>query len=203
MLKTFDKAAFKTSKGWQDKFIVVYVGAHGVANHLIQLVETAEILKDKTDILILSIGDGMQRKMLLEEVEKRKLSNLIFHPSISKKEVFQYILAADVGTSVLKKVDTFKTIYSNKTFDYMACKKPILMAIDGISRELVEEAKAGVFVEQENANDFAEKIMLYFNNLNLIAQQGENGYQFAQQNFDRKMFYFYFGQLDPDPDPQY
>ena len=35
---------------------------------------------------------------------------------------------ADIGTSILKKVDTFKTIYSNKTFDYMASKKPILMA---------------------------------------------------------------------------
>ena len=67
----------------------------------------------------------------------------------------------------------------------MACKKPILMAIDGVSKELVEKANAGIFVEPENPKDFAEKILYYYNNRNKITEQGENGYQFAKQNFDR------------------
>lgn len=185
LMKSFDKEKFKSEKGWQGKFIITYVGAHGVANHLIQLVETAELLKNYPDILILSIGGGMQKEMLLNEVEKRKLNNIIFHPPVSKSDVFQYILASDLGTSILKKVDTFKTIYSNKTFDYMACKKPILMAIDGVSKELVEEANAGTFVEPENPIDFANKILFYYNNPNKIIDHGNNGYQFAKQNFDR------------------
>ncbi|MFM2047513.1 MAG: hypothetical protein RI955_59 [Bacteroidota bacterium] len=185
LMKTFDKEKFKTEKGWQGKFIITYVGAHGVANHLIQLVETAELLKENRDILLLSIGAGMQKEMLMEEAKKRNLTNIIFHPSVSKSEVFQYILASDVGTSILKKVDTFKTIYSNKTFDYMACKKPILMAIDGVSRELIEKANAGIYVEPENPKDFAEKILYYYNNRNKINEQGESGYNFAKLNFDR------------------
>ena len=39
----------------------------------------------------------------------------------------------------------------------MNTPEPILMAIDGVSRELVEEAKCRLFVEPENAIDFAEK----------------------------------------------
>ncbi|MEN9523910.1 MAG: hypothetical protein RL065_2287, partial [Bacteroidota bacterium] len=187
LMKTFDKEKIKAEKGWEGKFIITYVGAHGVANHLIQLIETAELLKGYDDILILSIGAGMQRNMLIEEANKRGLNNILFHPPVSKSEVFQYILASDLGTSVLKKVDTFKTIYSNKTFDYMACKKPILMAIDGVSRELIETAKAGVFVEPENPKDFANKIIFYYENRNIITEHGENGYSFAKQNFDRKV----------------
>ena len=80
----------------------------------------------------------------------------------------KFILASDIGTSVLKKADTFKTVYSNKTFDYMACKKPVLMAIDGVSRQLIETAEAGMFVEPENPQMFAEKILIYMNNKNLI-----------------------------------
>ena len=106
---------------------------------------------------------------------------------MSKKEVFKYILASDVGMSVLKKVDTFKTVYSNKSFDYMSCKKPILMAIDGVSRKLVEEAGAGVYVEPENTQEYVRVVNGYLDNPALIKQQGESGYQFAKKNFDRNV----------------
>ena len=71
---------------------------------------------------------------------------------VPKEEIFKYILASDVGVSVLKKVETFKTIYSNKTFDYMSCKKPVLILIDGVSRQLVENAECGFYAEPENTD---------------------------------------------------
>ena len=90
-----------------------------------------------------------------------------------------------MGTSVLKNVETFKTVYSNKTFDYMACKKSILMAIDGVSRDLIEQADAGIYVQPENPEDFALKIRQCLTNPKEIIRQGENGYCFAKENFDR------------------
>ncbi|MES2382073.1 MAG: glycosyltransferase family 4 protein [Bacteroidota bacterium] len=185
LLATFDTKLFRAEKSiGEDKFVITYVGAHGVANHLIHAIETAELLKD-TPVLFLMIGEGMQKAWLKEEVAKRQLTNIQFIDAVPKKEVFKYILASDMGTSILKKVDTFKTVYSNKTFDYMSCKKPILMAIDGVSRELVEEANGGIYVEPENAQDFADKIKIYLNNRDLLQQQGESGYQFALNHFDR------------------
>ncbi len=68
----------------------------------------------------------------------------------------------------------------------MACKKPILMAIDGISKELVEESEAGLFVIPENPTDFAQKMKYYLQNKSLISEQGENGYSYAKNHFDRK-----------------
>jgi glycosyltransferase involved in cell wall biosynthesis len=186
LLKTFDAKAFRKDLGVSEEtLLITYVGAHGVANHLIQLVDVAEQLKDKP-VLFLLIGDGMQKKMLKEEVEKRALTNIRFIDPVPKKEVFKYILASDLGASVLKKVDTFKTVYSNKTFDYMACKKPILMAIDGVSRKLVEEAKAGVYVEPENTADYLEKINFYLSNRQQLEIEGLSGYEFALTSFDRE-----------------
>lgn len=185
--QNFNAVEFKRKHGWDNKFIIVYVGAHGIANHLIQLVETASLLAQDPDILILSIGSGMEKMSLEQEVKKRQLTNILFLPPVSKNEVFQFILAADMGASILKKADTFKTIYSNKTFDYMASKKPILMAIDGVSRELIEQAQAGSFVEPENPKDFAAKIKWYKENPAVAKAQGENGYRFAKQYFDRSV----------------
>jgi glycosyltransferase involved in cell wall biosynthesis len=133
------------------------------------------------------IGQGMEKARLQEKAKLMKLENVIFLNSVPKKEVFKYILASDMGASVLKKVDTFKTVYSNKTFDYFSCKKPVLMAIDGVSRELVETAKAGVYVEPENTQEFNTIIRQYLNNPNRLKEEGENGYRFAKTNFDRQV----------------
>ena len=181
----FDAEAFRRQHYLADRFVITYVGAHGVANHLAQVLDTAELLRD-TKVLFLLIGDGMQKKDLMVEAQRRGLTNVRFVDAVPKREVFRYILASEMGMSVLKKVDTFKTIYSNKTFDYFSCRKPVLMAIDGVSRQLVETAEAGIFVEPENPADFAAKVRFYSDKPALLKQQGENGYRYAREHFDRE-----------------
>lgn len=186
LLEGFDIQQFRDENGWTERFVITYVGAHGVANHLEQVLETADRLRD-TNVLFVLIGSGMQKNSLMELAESMELNNVSFLDPVPKEEVFKYIAASDMGASVLKKVDTFKTVYSNKTFDYMACKTSILMAIDGVSRKLVEDAKAGVYVEPENPAEFEAKIRMYLANPERIIQEGENGYSFAKRNFDRSI----------------
>ncbi|MBK86631.1 MAG: glycosyltransferase WbuB [Flavobacteriaceae bacterium] len=182
----FDPQEFKRTLGLDDKFVITYIGVHGLANHLIQLIDAAVLLKE-TKIVFQLIGSGAQKEMLKEEAKKRNLKNVIFRDSVPKAEVFKYILASDVGASVLKNAEVFKTIYSNKTFDYMACKKPVLLAIDGVSRALIEEANCGFYVHPENPFLIAEKAKELFNFPNdKLIQIGENGFKFAKKNFDRK-----------------
>lgn len=181
----FDSQSFRKDLGFEDKFVITYVGAHGVANHLIQLIDAAEKLTD-TSVVFQLIGSGMQKEMLKEEVKKRNLKNVIFVDPVPKEEVFKYIMASDMGASVLKKADTFKTIYSNKTFDYMSCKIPILLAIDGVSRELVETANCGIYVEPENTDKILVGVRKALAKKNELSKMGENGYLYAKQNFDRK-----------------
>lgn len=186
LLTTFDVQSFRREKNWEDKFVVTYVGAHGVANHLDQVIETGKILSD-TNVLFVLIGQGMQKQHLIDLAKEMQITNVLFLDAVPKAEVFKYIFASDMGASVLKNVDTFKTVYSNKTFDYMACKKPIFMAIDGVSRALVEEADAGIFVKPEDPADFAEKVRYYMVHPEVIDRQGNSGYAYAKMNFDRKV----------------
>ncbi len=185
----FSPQSFRKQLGWEGKKVITYVGAHGVANHLIQVIEAAQLIKDKIpNVLFVLIGDGMQKGMLIKEAQKRECKNVKFYDPVPKKDVFKYILASDFGTSILKKVDTFKTIYSNKTFDYMSCKKPILLAIDGVSRELVEKANCGFFIEPESAKDWEGVIKKVVQlDEQTIKSMGQNGYDYAKVNFDRKI----------------
>ena len=186
LLTSFDARKFKKELGFENKFVITYVGAHGIANHLVQLLEAAALLKN-TNVIIQMIGGGMQKEWLINETNRMQLNNVIFRDPVPKAEVFKYILASDMGASVLKKVDAFKTIYSNKTFDYMACKKPILLCIDGVSKDLIEDANCGVFAEPENPIKIAECIRQYIDNPKRLMVEGLNGYEFAKINFDREV----------------
>ncbi len=198
LLHEFDREAFRKEHALEGKFVITYVGAHGVANHLEQILDAGESLKD-TQVLFLLIGQGMEKDRLMKMREERKIANVRFIDSVPKAEVFKYILASEMGASVLKRVDTFKTVYSNKTFDYMSCKKPILMAIDGVSRELLEDAGAGSYVEPENTAEYDRVIREYLNDPNRLKTEGENGYRYAKENFDRevlaKKYIGYIGEI--------
>jgi glycosyltransferase involved in cell wall biosynthesis len=186
LLQAFDRDTFRKEHGMEGRFVITYVGAHGVANHLEQLLDAGEALRD-TNVLFLLIGQGMEKDRLKKLAEERKVTNVRFLDSVPKAEVFRYILASEMGASVLKRVDTFKTVYSNKTFDYMSCKKPILMAIDGVSRELVEAAGAGAYVEPENTAEYNRVIRDYISDPERLKREGESGYRFAKENFDREV----------------
>jgi glycosyltransferase involved in cell wall biosynthesis len=184
--ETLNTEKFRKDLQFDDKFVITYVGAHGIANHLIQLIDAAEQLTD-TPVVFQLIGDGMHKGKLKNEVKKRNLSNVIFRNSVSKKEIFKYIYASDMGVSVLKKVETFKTIYSNKTFDYMSCKRPILMLIDGVSKQLVIDSKSGIFIEPENTKALVKGVRdLLAMKKETLEEMGLNGYNYAKKHFDRK-----------------
>lgn len=186
VLQSFDRDQFRKQQNLENYFVITYVGAHGVANHLDQILEAAKKLED-TKVLFLLIGQGMEKTRLMEKANDMQLTNVRFLDPVPKKDVFKYIIASDLGASVLKRVDTFKTVYSNKTFDYFSCKVPVLMAIDGVSRSLVEEAKAGTYVEPENIEEYDRIIRQYLIDKERILKEGENGYQHARKNFDREV----------------
>ncbi len=172
---------------WKDKKVFTYLGAHGVANDLMQVVDVARELKEHSNIVFVLIGDGMQKNLLKEKEKEYGLTNLQFIDSVSKEQVGDFINASDVCMAILKKTDTFKTVYPNKVFDYMSCKKPSLVTIDGITRTLIENAGAGLYAEPEDVESLKEKVndFIEMNDMELT-QMGESGYAFVKEHFDRE-----------------
>jgi glycosyltransferase involved in cell wall biosynthesis len=172
--------------GLEGKFVVSYFGAHGRANRVGQLLDVAERLKGAApDVRIMLVGDGMEKPALVEDARGRGLDNVIFVDSVPKAQVCDYINASDVCTAVLMKNDTFKTVYPNKVFDYMSCKRPTIVAIDGVARKLVEDAGAGLYAEAENPEAFIRATMTLKNNPALMAEMGERGYSHVREHYSR------------------
>jgi glycosyltransferase involved in cell wall biosynthesis len=169
--------------GWGQRFVALYAGAHGRANALVQLLDAAEHLRTRPDILIASVGDGPERGVLETEVRVRKLSNVQFMGPLPKTRMPAVIAAADVGLAVLQDNPTFRTVYPNKVFDYMACGRATVLAIDGVARRLVcDEARAGVFAEPENGRAIADAITMLADFPEEARLLGNNGREWVLAN---------------------
>ncbi len=173
--------------GWGDRFVVLYAGAHGRANAVGQLVSAAELLRDERGILIATVGDGNERLAAEADARARNLNNIVFLGPQPKDRMAEFINAANAGAAVLQNNPTFRTVYPNKVFDYMACGRPTLLAIDGVARELVcEQAQAGIFVEPENPTAIAKGIRVLAGHPALCAKMGAHGRAWVEANASRR-----------------
>jgi glycosyltransferase involved in cell wall biosynthesis len=173
--------------GWDDRFVILYAGAHGRANALDQLVGAAVELRHRSDILIACIGDGPERERLANDARRLGLENIRFYGPKPKALMPVLVNSCDVGAAVLQNNPTFKTVYPNKVFDYMACARPVLIAIDGVARRLVcEEAKAGVFAQPEDPKALADAITTLAGNPGMRQELAENGRRWVIANASRE-----------------
>ena len=181
-----DGTPVRRAFGWGDRLVVLYAGAHGRANAVGQLVEAADRLKHRRDILIATIGDGPERRRWEEEAQRRDLTNIVFLGAYPRERIPDLVGACDVGAAVLQNNRTFRTVYPNKVFDYMAAGRPILLAIDGAARKLVcDEARAGVFAEPENPDAIASAIRGLADNPAGRAEMGKNGRRWVETHASR------------------
>jgi glycosyltransferase involved in cell wall biosynthesis len=99
----------------------------------------------------------------------------------------EFVNACDVGAAVLQNNPTFRTVYPNKAFDYMACGKPTLLAIDGVAREMIcRRIEAGVFAEPENGAAIAAAICSLADDPGGRAEMGKNGRAWVVANASRE-----------------
>jgi glycosyltransferase involved in cell wall biosynthesis len=173
--------------GWGGRTVVLYAGALGRANAIGQLVAAADRLRGRNDILIAVAGDGPERKRWQDEAGRQGLSNIQFLGAQPKETMPGLVNACDVGAAVLQRNSTFATVYPNKVFDYMACARPVLLAVDGVARQLVcEEARAGVFAEPEDAEALAKAITMLADDTPLRVRLGANGRAWVTANASRE-----------------
>jgi len=114
------------------------------------------------------------------------LTNVFFLPPVPKEGMKDVLAAADACLAILKPVELYKTTYPNKVFDYMAAGRPVLCAIDGVIREVVEKADAGVFVQPGNPTSLAKAILSLYESPDKTRLMGLNGREYVVKHFDRR-----------------
>lgn len=188
MFAPFDTgSAFRAAHHLQNKFVVLYAGAHGLSNDLEVVLEAARLLAHRREIHFVLLGDGKEKPNLQARAREWGLKNLTFLPPVPKSEMRAALAAADACLAILKPLEEYKTTYPNKVFDYMAAGRPVLLVIDGVIRAVVEAAGCGLFSPPGDPQALAGAVLELASNRDAALKMGLAGRAYLEQHFSRRV----------------
>jgi glycosyltransferase involved in cell wall biosynthesis len=179
----------KLARKWllEDKFVIGYVGTHGMAHGLKNVLNVAEQLRKNERIRFLLAGAGAERDKLLQHAKTRSLSNVIFMPMQPKEAMPAVWSLCNVALVHLKDDPAFSEVIPSKIFEAMAMGLPILIAIpDGEARRVVEDNSAGIWVPPENPKAFVNAVKKLSNDGQLYDKLSANSLA-AAPNYSRSI----------------
>jgi glycosyltransferase involved in cell wall biosynthesis len=177
---------FRASHRLDGKFVALYAGAHGISNDLDVVLDAAGLLLTAPAIQFVLVGDGKEKPRLVERAAQMGLTNVTFAPAVPKSHVASALAAADACIAILKPLDEYKTTYPNKVFDYMAAGRPVVLAIEGVIREVVVSANCGPCPKPGSARELANSIMKLAADPVQASVLGRNGRRYLEEHFSRE-----------------
>ena len=119
------------------KFVASYIGTHGMAHALETVLEVADLLSKEKNIVFMLVGDGAERDRLIKQKKTLGLENVLMLPQQHRDKIPEFLAASDACMVLLKKDNLFKTVIPSKIFEPMAMERPLILGVEGESKEIV------------------------------------------------------------------
>lgn len=183
------RAAGKAMRGeWglNEKFIVQYAGLIGMAQGLDTVLETADLLRDRREIVFVLIGEGIEKDGLAERAAAMGLKNVCFVPGQPLDRVPELMSAADVGLALKKKVPLNRGAIPVKMFEYMSCGRPVIVGGADEAEAILRDTDAGICVDPTEPKQVAQAVLDLYKDRERAARLGENGRAFVLRHYSRR-----------------
>ena len=145
--------------GTTGRFNVVFGGQLGVAQHLETVLDAARLLESRPEVQLLLVGDGVEQARLERRAADMGLGNVRFTGRFPAAEMPAVYALADVLLIHLQADPAFRMSIPGKTYPYMACGKPVLAAVAGVTADIIRDATAGLTCPPEDAEAMAEAVV--------------------------------------------
>jgi glycosyltransferase involved in cell wall biosynthesis len=177
----------RTALGLDRKFVVSYIGTLGMAHDLGTVLDAAAACRESMpEVVFLLVGEGADKERIVAEVRQRQLCNVHFLPQQDRKNIPALIVASDVCLVTLKRSDVFKTVIPTKMLEFMACAKPIVLAVQGQASELLKAAGGGICVPAQDPTSMVGAIRQLSGDRDLCRSLGQNGRNYIVENLSRR-----------------
>lgn len=152
--KLFDDIPQKESG---DIVELMFAGNIGAAQSVITIMKAAELLKNEP-VRFHIVGAGIELEKLQKYADEHQLSNVTFHGRKPIEEMPKYYGMADAMLLTLEADPVLSLTLPGKLQSYMAAGKPVIGAINGEARSVIEASGCGFCGESENEKELAENI---------------------------------------------
>lgn len=178
--------ALSEEYGLQGKFVIGYIGTHGLAHALENVIEAARLIAHADEIRIILAGGGAERARLERIVAQHHVHNLIMIPRQPKTQMHRVWSLCDVSLVHLKDSPLFRGVIPSKIFESMGMGLPVIMSVPiGEATRIVEKAQAGVIVHPEDPNSLSQAFLKLAKSDVLIREMSARSKN-AASNYDRK-----------------
>jgi glycosyltransferase involved in cell wall biosynthesis len=144
------------------KFNVIYAGNIGKLQGLEVVIEAAQRIKEIAAIQFVLIGDGTELDKLKSLKATYRLRNILFIPRQPFDEIHRFLAIADVLLVHLNSDPVFEMQLPSKIIAYMACGRPVLCAMHGEARKMVEKARAGLFCPSGDPDALCDAVQKFY-----------------------------------------
>ncbi len=184
---TIDAGNWRSENGFAtDDYIILYAGIIGIAQGLEIIPKTAEFFRDQKNIRFVMIGAGPETTQLQAMIQSKGLRNVSLLPAVLKEEMPSILKSVNAALIPLRKLELFRGAIPSKIFEALAMELPLLLGVDGESRELfINQGKCGMYFEPENHTSLVAAIKLLISNHEQARQMGVNGRKFVLDHFNR------------------
>jgi glycosyltransferase involved in cell wall biosynthesis len=169
----------------QDKFLVSYIGTHGLSHALDVVLRAAASLQSDEALHFLFVGEGAEKARLKQLAATLALRNVTFLDEQPRAELPAFYRASDVSLVPLKQLPLFEKVLPSKLFELMGTGCPVICSVSGEAAQLVTHAAAGLCIEPENESALVAAIEQLRGAPQLRAQMSANGQQFVQAHYLR------------------
>ncbi|SIT94980.1 glycosyltransferase family 4 protein [Pontibacter indicus] len=168
----------------QGKQVVLYAGTFGRANDIPTIMQAAEAMADRQDIVFVLAGGGYYD----EELRKlsQRLPNLRLLPPQPRPDVFTLFKLADLSLITFNDLPVLASNSPAKLYDSLACGVPVLVTNPGWTKTFVEQYDCGWYCPAGQHVLLAQKISEILSDHDRRRQAGQNGQSIARQLFDRQ-----------------
>ncbi|HSC52890.1 MAG TPA: glycosyltransferase family 4 protein [Phnomibacter sp.] len=172
---------------YRHKKLVVYTGSLGVMDHCMQIMEAAALLDaaQYPDLLFLIIGDGVEREMMMQFKEQRRLHHVQFLGLIPKTELAPLLAHAVCSIVCFKNVPVLNSVSPNKMFDAFAAGVPIVQTTQGWVKDMLEKSGAGITVLPDEPAQMLKAILNYVEDEASREMASANALALANTTFSR------------------
>jgi colanic acid biosynthesis glycosyl transferase WcaI len=142
-----------------NRFAVGYLGTHGMAHALDKVLDAAQQLRDRADIVFFFAGGGAERGRVERLVAERGLTNVRLIPRQPKEMMSRLWSLCDAALIPLRDAPVFATVIPSKLFECMGMGIPVLMSLPrGEATVIVETTGCGIVVPPEDPQALAAVI---------------------------------------------
>lgn len=168
---------------------MVFAGNIGEMQSVETIILAANELKKRKNIHFHIVGGGSSLETCKQLAEKCQLTNISFHGQRPLSEMPDFYKLADAMLITLKKNEFISYTLPGKLQSYMVAGKPVLGAIDGETRRVIEESQCGLCCEAEDYKSLALIIERFTNDKVKQLHYAKNSFYYYQRYYNESEFY--------------